>query len=492
MKHLSKFKNEKVITFILILFLALISCSIFLKFHMVTDTYWNIELGYENYKLEPLKDGRIINYIFLSIAEIMHMPFKLYQFIMMALSILFYSISVFLIYEELLERLENKDKIHKIILLLGSFAIIFNPITVETFAYTEVVMSLSILLGTKAAILLKDDNIKSTLQSLFLVIFMGLCYQGTVNFFITLSIFLFAISGKQNIKSRIKQLLKIVLILLITMAVTLAVLNMSNAFLNRNQNRLGNSFNLIQAIEGSINFGMNMITILNFNLFPEYLIVIFIMLGVLLIGLSITKKEDVTSIFKYLFVVIVSIFSCTFPIFFQTEPLISARMSFSVGAIIGVTICYVLLIQDKKNKMLTTVLLIISTLAIAINIYDYITLGLMNLETQRQEKEYINKINDCIIKYEKDNNITITKASMIIDQNVKYTYSNFPNNTFTTRAIYPHYSNIHTLNYYTNRKLQWTKMDIDIYLTYFAGKDFEEFEEEQIKFKDDTVYICIY
>lgn len=451
-----------------------------------------MELGYSAYKLEPLRDGRIVNFAFLSIADILQIPIEMYQFIMMALSIVFYSISVNLIYNELVEKIKNKSKINKAILLLGSFAIIFNPMTVEAFAYTETVMALSILIGTKAAILLKNNDLKSTTKSLFLVILMGLCYQGTINFFITLSIFLFAVGGKHNIKSWIKQLIKIAMLALITMACMVVVLNISNAFLDREQSRIGSNINILNMIRGSIRVGINIITTTTFNLFPKYLITSFIMLGVILIGISIDKKENIMLIYKYLFIVVVAVLSCTFPIFIQAGPSISARMSFSVGAIIGLTIVYVLLIQEKESKIINNLLLIVSILAVAINIYDYINLGLMNIETQKMEKAYIEKINECINEYERDSGTSVDKVSIVLDENFNYTYSNLPNNTFTTRGILPHYSRIHTLNYYMNRKLELVNMDISIYRKYFENKNFEEFSEEQVKFEGDTVYICIY
>jgi len=115
-------------------------------------------------------------------------------------------------------------------------------------------------------------------------------------------------------------------------------------------------------------------------------------------------------------------------------------------------------------------------------------------ETERltEEKRYIDKINECITKYEEENGITVNKAAITFDRKFDYTYSNLPNNTFTTRGILPAYSRIHTLNYYTNRKLELVQMNRDIYQMYFANKDFKEFGEEQVKFSKDTVNICVY
>ena len=148
--------NKKAILIIFIL--SLLTCGIFLRFHLVSDTYWNIGEGYEKYKLIPLKDGRIINFLILSIAEYINIPFEIYQLIMMIGSILCYNYAVYTIFIFLKEKINNKQKIIQAIILLGSFLIIYNPMTVETFAYTEMVIPLSILLFTKAAILLNMQN----------------------------------------------------------------------------------------------------------------------------------------------------------------------------------------------------------------------------------------------------------------------------------------------------------------------------------------------
>ena len=43
-------KKYKIKIYLIILILSLITCGIFLRFHLVSDTYWNMGEGYENYK----------------------------------------------------------------------------------------------------------------------------------------------------------------------------------------------------------------------------------------------------------------------------------------------------------------------------------------------------------------------------------------------------------------------------------------------------------
>lgn len=54
------------------------------------------------------------------------------------------------------------------------------------------------------------------------------------------------------------------------------------------------------------------------------------------------------------------------------------------------------------------------------------------------------------------------------------------------------YSQIYCFNYYTKRNIEKMSASIEKYNEYFKGKDWNEFNEEQIKFENDIVYICNY
>ena len=492
-----KNKKEQILLFFIILSLAIILCGIFLKFHMITDTYWNIGRGYEEYRKTPLKDGRIINYISLSVANSLNIPFRVYQFIMMLGTIIIYSLSVYIIYNCLIQKLKNKkneeekdsSKIVKTIIFIASFLTIFNPVAVEAFAYTEIVISLSIYLYTKAAIILNKNEKFSILKSIILIILGILSYQGTVNFFITLSIFLFIIEGKKNIKQWIKYLLKIGIISFIALIIMISVLNISNYILGTNQTRIGNNnISILDRILGITVKSLVLIANNKFNLFPRYLIISYIAITVILIFLQNNKTKV---IFKYLFFIAVSVLSCTIPIYLQKTPIISPRMSFSIGSIIGLSINYIIFNKNQTNKKIDILLLSLGIISILINLYDYINIGMMNIKTKEQEEIYVKKIEQCIAKYEKENNIEVKKASFAREKTYKDTYCNMPSNTFTSKAINASYSNIHCINYYTNRNLEKETMDIEIYKK-FREKSYGSFNEEQIKFIGDTVYICIY
>ena len=60
MGNINKNTKEKLKILIVIFIITLVFSMPYLIPHRITDTYWNIEEGIEQYKYAPLKDGRII------------------------------------------------------------------------------------------------------------------------------------------------------------------------------------------------------------------------------------------------------------------------------------------------------------------------------------------------------------------------------------------------------------------------------------------------
>lgn len=488
-----KGKKENIKTFIIILIIGLILCGGFLKFHKTTDTYWNIGLGYTQYKQYPLQDGRIVNYCMLSIGEFLNMPFEIYAVLMNVANLILLCFSTYYVYKHIVEKKDVEDNkkslIIKIIILLGSILIVFNPMAVEVFAYVEIVIPLSILLFTKASIILDKGNKHAFLKSTILVIFACLCYQATINIFIILLILFCALDEKKSIKEWSIHIAKIIAICLIALAIMLLILTITNYVIGTEQTRLGNEEYDIITIIGKMLHLATLVIFYTFEFCSRYIIFIIIWISIFFI-LIITKEPK--KILKYLFIIVVAIFSCVIPVVLQKEFIISARMAMPIGAIIGISIIY-LLFQNRENKKWVNIAIsAIGSILLIINIYNYINLVTMNSKTEECEKIYCLKISDCIEKYENETGNTIQKVAFIMDAECSFSFENMPINTFTTKGITADYSNVHCLNYYIRRNLEKVSMDKEIYIEYFYKKNWNDFDEEQIKFKNDTVYICIY
>ena len=502
MKKISTESKEKIKRFLIIYIISLIICLPFLFPHKITDTYWNIGEGIEVYKYTPLKDGRIVHFLILSILDFFNIKMEFYTIAVHYICTIIYALAIYNVFSYIMQLLRSKIeqsknyKILKVIILLSSVLIILNPLTVENFAYIEnLIMSLSILIGTIAARVLHENKKWAYLKTLFLIIFAGLCYQGNLNVWIGLSLLYFAIDEKKNIKEWVQYLFKIGSIVILVLISLVAIINISNFIVGNNQSRLGASERSFEDIIIIFwRFFIQPITNVTFGYYPKMLIAIEILITTLLV-VNCEKNKPINSLIKYYFMLIIIILACICPAFLQKNINFSARMINAIGAIIGISLIYLFYIITKKenqNKISTIILVVLSIIMFSINLFDYYNIAYMNQVTMKEEKKYINEINEVMIEYEKENGITLKKAMFFADKNYVETYDNLPANTFNSRGILTVYSRIYCLNYYTGRNLEEELHTKEKYDKYFKGKDWNEFNKEQVQFEGDTVYICVY
>ncbi len=506
MQKVKNINKKELKLFLIILILASFLCLGFLIPHKITDSYWNIEEGYDAYKITPLKDGRLIHYIILSIVSNLKIPMETWLIISQYISLILYSISILNVYKVVIDIIDKKIKKDvitkninykavKIITLLSSLLIILNPMTVECFAYVEnIIMSLSILIITYASKIFFENKKNSYKKTLILMLLASLCYQGTLNMWILLSMLFFILNdGNKKLKDWIRYLVKIASITFILLIFMVCTLKCIELFTHQEQERIASSkLDIGKTIYLIIIQCVRSITIDTFGLFPKYFICYIIIIAIVLLYIF-SSKDAKSPIFKYLFFIFIVLLSCILPIFLQKVPAISARISVSIGGIIGSSIIYILYnaLNNKTNKI-SYILLAIAIIYFLVNIIDYYKLAIMNQITLKEEKNYCEKINEYILDYEKNSKYIVTNVAFTKDIKVENTYKNLPANTFTHKAVLANYSNIHCLNYYTKRNLNKVEMRSEIYEQYFKGKNWDEFNEEQIKFDKDTMYICLY
>lgn len=145
----------------------------------------------------------------------------------------------------------------------------------------------------------------------------------------------------------------------------------------------------------------------------------------------------------------------------------------------------------KQNRKKEIIILVFAILIFCYNTIIYINNGIMLQESNKSEKEYINDIIAEITKYEQENEKTITKVAIYIDRNSQRTSHNYPNNYMTVKTIHTAYANVDFINYYLGRKLEAIDRDEKI-SQYFWNKEWENFENEQLIFRDDELHLCIF
>lgn len=328
-KVLEKIKNkENISIFIIILLISIIICFDFIKFHTVPDTYNVLAQQYE-YSTTFWLNGRIISALYLILGKVINIPITSLEIISNIFSIIFQSISVYIIYKAITKK---EDKlISKIIYLIGAYLIVYNPFAIEHLAFLECgVMCLGKLTCTIAAkMLVKDGKIA---LPIVLTIIASMCYQGIINVFITIGLLLLLLeNNNQTVKQKLTKVLKIGIICVISLATMVIILKLGNYIFGETQNRIAkNNRGIIESLFIIEKLSIKLLFFSGWNLFQNNLIAIVISITALLF--VIYKKQN--NALLYFMIIVLILLSCAIPLILQNVISIAARTTSSIGAIL--------------------------------------------------------------------------------------------------------------------------------------------------------------
>ena len=171
---------------------------------------------------------------------------------------------------------------------------------------------------------------------------------------------------------------------------------------------------------------------------------------------------------------------------------INARMCMSIGALIGISFIYIAMKINYDKKIEKKIVAIAITAMLLYMGYNYITISQSNIEENRIDNEVGYKIKEMVQSYENEKNIKITKVAVTNDTNRSFYTSKQIENTFTERSTANYYCIKEVIEYYLQKPIVIVNMDQKIYDDNFNGKNWDKFSEEQIIFRNDTMYMCIY
>ena len=130
---MEKETKEKLKIFTVFFFITLIFCLPFLFPHKITDTYWNIGEGISIYKFTPLRDGRIVHFLILTILDMLNISMETYSIGVHYVCVILYAFAIYNVYTYIIKILDSRIQqskhlnIVKAIILMGSTLIILNP-----------------------------------------------------------------------------------------------------------------------------------------------------------------------------------------------------------------------------------------------------------------------------------------------------------------------------------------------------------------------------
>ena len=488
-----KEKKRNLIIYLILILIPIIMCFPYLTEHYSSDDYTIIGYGYYKYGIEKfLNDGRVFSSVITLLAGYWNLPIKVFIQGLFYIGILISWLCVIKI-KNIITKIIPEKNLKETVLVLGiSYCIIFNFMYLENMYFAEIpIMALGILLFIKSSEKLVESKY---LKSLAYLIIGELCYQGTINFFITFTFLLLIIKNKGIDKEVIKKVIISGLFCLISVGINLIQIKICGKIFGLEQSRLGG----IQKIPGNIIYIMlhigNVLTD-TCDFFPKYGFLIFLLiLYITTFIYDLVKIKEYSNSFNLLLISIVAIFSSVAINIVSLSSFGLGRMVFSIGALIGLIFMYLYCSTNifGESKIFKYFLLFALSIYIVMNFLNYTLQMYCNKKANEMDKEEALQVNEYILEYEKNNNIEVKNIAFTYDKNITWNYNLFFDTSYTSRALMIWWCNIDALNYYTGRKLETVQMDKNIYYAYFKGKDWDKLDKEQFVFKGDTVFYCVY
>lgn len=488
-----KEKKRNLIIYLILILITIIMCFPYLTEHYSSADYTIIGYGYYKYGIEKfLNDGRVFSSVITLLAGYWNLPIKVFIQGLFYIGILISCLCVIKI-KNIITKIKPEKNLKETVLVLGiSYCIIFNFMYLENMYFAEIpIMALGILLFIKSSEKLVESKY---LKSLAYLIIGELCYQGTINFFITFTFLLLIIKNKGIDKEVIKKVIISGLFCLISVGINLIQIKICGKIFGLEQSRLGG----IQKIPGNIIYIMlhigNVLTD-TCDFFPKYGFLIFLLiLYITTFIYDLVKIKEYSNSFNLLLISIVAIFSSVAINIVSLSSFGLGRMVFSIGALIGLIFMYLYCSTNifGESKIFKYFLLFALSIYIVMNFLNYTLQMYCNKKANEMDKEEALQVNEYILEYEKNNNIEVKNIAFTYDKNITWNYNLFFDTSYTSRALMIWWCNIDALNYYTGRKLETVQMDKNIYYAYFKGKDWDKLDKEQFVFKGDTVFYCVY
>lgn len=504
---MEKINKKDIITILGILGVIVIICSNFLQMHFSSDTFVLYDLGYLKYPTEYfLQDGRLISALFCYAGGYLKLPIPLYIVVMDFLGMAFLAKSIFVVAEIFKNIIKPNSLKKEILIYLSSFILILNQYTLEYLLFPEsAVMCLGVLFNVIALKEFVSDNKLKYLKSTGLLFLTGISYQGELNIFPILVILVLIIKQikekdpiKEFLKNFIKSLIIVGLIEIAVFGICFAIFKISGHYFGANKQSFfipteiqtfRRRFNWIKYYEKDILINC-------ISMFPKYSILICPIVTIILLVMS---RAKIQTIINYIFLVIISYASVILPLFVITAGVCS-RLSIPAMMIFGSSL--IILIanlkeDDKKYKkdiisVVVVLLFIMNSIFIIRNTTEHIIANKLDDKDGKQIKYMIDK-------YEEETGIEVTKFGCTYDRNPQQFSTGIkPMYSMTERKLACEWSLREAMNYYCERKFVIVNFDHTVFMEKdrmqmnHRNEDYNMFLQEQIRIKDDTLYMIIY
>ena len=465
-------------------FISVIFFGLLFKMEYATDTYSVFNFDKQAIFNQYAMSGRFITAVVGKIVKTLNLSEQAIYLGSFILAIACVSFSQYLLYTIIERNVENS-----IIRLIIPTLIIINPFSIELFLYIEKgIMWFGVLMcivGVKSIVnYFKTKKKKYILLAIILMFIANCSYQGIVGIFVSITL-VFILKHSNSIKQFIINNYIVGSVYAVPAALDFLIMK-----LIFKTNRTNGQVVLIDSLKKILKCLMQMYVKM-YNLLPKYAFILLILFTFAVFCSKIWKEKKILHILKIMYLIIGITFFAIAPQFVQPTDFIwfVPRTTYSFASMYGILVLH-LVMNYEINGLLKKVIIAISCLFILFQAQKFIKLEKDRYILNKKDENITMQIIEQINNYEKQTGKAITQVSIYEDEKPNLTYNGiFATGDMNIKCYSTNWSAIEILRYYSKKDLKLVGND-KIIEQIFKNKNWDEFNFEQIIFKDNTINIC--
>ncbi len=465
-------------------FISVLFFGLLFKIEYATDTYSVFNFDKQAIFNQYAMSGRFISAVVGKIVKTLNLS---EQAIYLGSYVLAMTCAVFSQY--LLYTIIEKNVENNIIRLIIPTLIIINPFSIELFLYIEKgIMWFGVLMcivGVKSIVNYFETKKKKFILFAMILVFIANCsYQGIVGIFVSITL-AFILKHSNSIKQFIINNFIVGSVYAVPAALDFLIMK-----LIFKTNRTNGQVVFIDSLKKILKYLIQMYVKM-FNILPKYAFILLILFTFGVFCSKIWKEKKILHILKIMYLIIGISFLAVVPHFIQPTDSIwlVPRSTYSFASMYGIIFLY-LEMNYEITGLLKKSIIAISCFFILFQAQKFIKIEKDRYILNKKDESIAMQIIEQINKYEKQTGKAITQVSIYEDEKPKFTYDGiFATGDMNIKCYSTDWSAIEILKYYSKKDLKLVEKDKEIELR-FKNRNWDEFNFEQIIFKDNTINIC--
>ena len=473
--------------FIFYIFITALFFGILIKLEFAIDTYAVFNFNKEEAFMQYAMSGRFITGFIFKIFKSINISEKLIYFLSYLLSVICTILSQYFLY-----KIIEKDVKNRGIRILIPTLIIINPFSIELFLFIEKgIMWFGILMcivAVKSVVDFFETKQKKYIIYAIVWMFIANCsYQGVVGIFVAI-LLVYILKYSKNIKEFLINNLIVCSVYAIPAIIDYLVVKILFK-----SSRINGKINIIKSMKRILKNTLNM-AVKTYEILPKYVFILLILFTFIVFCSKIWKeRKKLFSIIKYFYIIFGVTFFAIAPQIIQPTNSIwfVPRTTYCFASMYGILILYIAMNYDVE-EISKYFILITSFILFFFQTQRFIKIEKDRYILNGKDEQITMQIIEQINNYE---TITVNKIEQVAiykDEKPNYTYEGiFATGDMNIKCYSTDWSTIEILKYYLKRDLKMAEKDKKIEQD-FQKQNWDNFNEKQLIFKENTINICNY